>query len=120
MFKKLLLILTLSIIINAKALTPKNIIPYLNSHSFVVVEYWYPDCGYCAQLKPYLDAARRELGGINFATFNTDYDDNAIIRDHYNVHLTPTLVIYKNGIEVSRQISVMSKEDIVNWIKQYR
>jgi thioredoxin-like negative regulator of GroEL len=120
MFKKLLLIVSLCVVINAKALTPKNYTQYINSHNFVLVEFWYPDCPYCTQLKPHLDAALRKLPGINFATFNTDYDDNAVIRDQYNVQVTPTLVIYKNGVEVSRQISDMSTQDIVNWVKQYR
>jgi len=120
MLKKLLLLICLSLAVNAKALTPKNYTSYINSHKFILVEFWYPDCGYCAQLKPYLHAALRHLKGINFATFNTDYDDNAIIRNQYNVKFTPTLIIYKNGAEVSRQISVLSKQDIINWVNKYR
>ena len=118
LLKTVLTFVAFSSIAAALALTPKNISSYLNSHRLVLVEYWYPDCGYCKLLKPNLDAALRRVRGINFATFNTDYDDNAIIRNRYNIEVTPTLVIYKNGVEVSRQIGDLSRDDIVNWIKQ--
>jgi thiol-disulfide isomerase/thioredoxin len=120
MLKLFSLIIAFSLVVFAKVLTPKNITPFLNSHKFVVVEYWYPDCGYCKLLVPHLNAAKRALKGVTFATFNTDIDDNAVIRNRYNVEFTPTLVIYKYGKEVSRQISTLSKQEIVNWIKKYR
>ena len=118
--KKVLLVVLFSVFINAKALNQQTITPFLNSHKFVVVEYWYPDCGYCKLLNPHLNAAKRALKGVTFATFNTDIDDNALIRNRYGVEFTPTLVIYKYGKEVSRQISVLSKQEIINWINRYR
>jgi len=118
LFKLTFVLIFFSSIAAAVALTPKNISSYLNSHRLVLVEYWYPDCGYCKLLKPHLMAALRRVKGIKFATFNVDYDDNAVIRNRYNIEVTPTLVIYKNGVEISRQIGDLSTSEIVNWIKQ--
>lgn len=78
----------------------------------VLVDFWSPTCGHCLALNPNYDAAAEELAGkVKFVkvAFPTGRD----LFRRFGVRGTPTLVLFKEGQEVERQVGAKPTEEIV-------
>ncbi len=72
-------------------------------------------CGPCKRLAPIIDEIASELGS-KIKVANIDIDDNQDIASEYNILSVPTLIIFKNGKEVSRNIGLVSKNALLDFI----
>ena len=82
----------------------------------VVVDFWAPWCGPCKMMAPAFEQAAVELSpNVRLAKLNTE--DEQTIGAHLNIRSIPTMVIFKNGREVSRQAGAMSAADIKSWVQ---
>jgi len=114
--KKLISLLLISLTLNALNLTPKNFNKTLSKHKIVVVEYWAPWCVPCSVLGPEFNRASKELKKeVLMAKYNVDLGG---VREK-GIDTIPTIVIYKNGKEVSRKTEILSAEAIVEWVRSY-
>jgi len=52
-----------------------------------------------------------------FVEYNVDLGGEPLNR--YNIKLLPTMVIFKNGKEVSRDSSVLDSQAIADWVSNY-
>ncbi len=69
----------------------------------VVVDFWAPWCGPCRAIAPILEKLAGEYDGrLTIAKVNTD--ENVVHASRLGIQGIPTLVIFKNGKEVSRMV----------------
>jgi len=102
----------------AKQIGPSNFSDVLAKNQVVIVKFWAPWCMPCSILKPEFNKAKQVLGKkAKFVEYNVDLRGKPL--EKYNITLIPTMVIFKNGKEVSRDSSILDSSSIINWVSQY-
>lgn len=84
----------------------------LNSETKVLVDFNANWCGPCKMLRPILD----EVAGNNVKIVSINIDDESDLVEKYNVSSIPCLVLFDKGIEVKRNIGLISKDEIESMI----
>ncbi|MFT5207277.1 MAG: thioredoxin 1 [Candidatus Omnitrophota bacterium] len=88
----------------------------LKSSVPVVVDLWAPWCGPCRTLGPILEDIATGLDG-KAKIVKLNVDDNADTASKLSVMNIPTLVFFKNGVEVDRAVGVLPKEELLKKIQ---
>lgn len=83
----------------------------------VLIDLWAPWCGPCRMMAPVIDQLAVELAGkVRVAKLNTD--ENPMIGRRFGIQSIPTLLILKNGREVSRLIGAQPKAIIMQKLRE--
>ncbi len=119
--KKLTTLLALSLLLgfsaNARAISLKSYQKEISKPGVTVVEYWAPWCGSCAAFKPAYNAVKRKLGHkVRFLELNVDKVDDVETTFGLKYGL-PTLILFKNGAEVSKLPGGGDVQEVINWIQ---
>jgi thioredoxin 1 len=97
--------------------TDNNFDEVLASHQIVLIDFWADWCSPCKRFSPILDEVSQEY---NVWIGKIDADQNPTSSEKYNVVSLPTVIVFKNGIEVKRTKGAMPKhkfiEEISEWI----
>lgn len=76
----------------------------------VIVDFWAEWCGPCKMLGPVFKELSEEMTDVKFA--KVDVDENQELAAKAAVRGIPTLVLYKNGAEVSRIVGFLPKDQL--------
>ena len=82
----------------------------------VLVDFWATWCGPCHMLAPIVVELAEDLNG-SVAVGKLDVDDNPETAAKYNIRSIPTLILFRDGKEVTRLIGVRSKTELADTIK---
>ena len=77
----------------------------------VVLDCWAPWCGPCRMVGPVIDQLAAEYAGrVKFAKLNTD--ENQRTAGQFSIQSIPTLLFFKGGKLVQRQVGALPKAEI--------
>ena len=87
----------------------------INSEKPVLIDFYGTWCGPCQMLGPILVQVKESLGD-RISIIKIDVDKNQAIAAQHQVRGVPTMILYKNGVQLWRQSGVLSKEQIMKVI----
>lgn len=87
----------------------------LNSDQLVVIDFWAEWCGPCRMVGPIIEELATEYAGK--ATIGkVDVDSNDDITSKYGIRNIPTILFFKNGEIVDKQVGAAPKATLVEKI----
>lgn len=91
----------------------------ISSDKPVLVDFFATWCGPCQALAPILKEVKEELGET-VSIIKIDVDKNQPLAAQYQVRGVPTMMLYQKGQQLWRQSGVVSKEQLIQIIKEKR
>ena len=80
----------------------------------VLVDFFAEWCGPCRMLSPIIDEVATEQ---NIKVIKVNVDNHEDIAKKYGIMSIPTIILFKNGEETNKNIGLLSKEDLLEFIK---
>ena len=91
----------------------------LKNEGLVVVDFFATWCAPCQMLAPVLNELDKKYGDdVEFYKVNIDENQDAAVR--YGVFSVPTLIFFKNGEEIDRQVGYMEEDELANLIEEMK
>jgi len=82
----------------------------------VVVDFWAPWCGPCLAMAPYFEQVSQRLSTkLRFAKLDTEAQPAPAAR--FNIRSIPTLILFRDGVEVARQSGAMDAANLTRWLE---
>ncbi|MDD3079344.1 MAG: thioredoxin [Paludibacter sp.] len=92
----------------ALQLTDENIKEVINSGKPVVVDFWAEWCGPCRMVGPIVEELAKEYEG-QVIIGKMDVDENVETPNTYGIRNIPTILFFKDGQVVDKQIGATQK-----------
>jgi|SRR5574344_1490712 thioredoxin 1 len=100
----------------ALVLTDSNFDEWLNAAEPLIVDFWAEWCGPCKMMAPVVDElAEAYAGKVNIGKL--DVDDNNEISSRYGIRNIPTLLFFKNGQLVDKQVGATQKSALAQKVE---
>jgi thioredoxin 1 len=99
---------------NVITLTDKNFQQQTKSR-VVLVDFWASWCAPCRMMAPVLNDVASELSG-NAHVGKVNIEQYQSLAQRYKVRSIPTLILFKNGVEVNRFVGIKTKEFLLKEI----
>ena len=85
----------------------------LINDELVIVDFFATWCGPCRMLSPVLEEIQDK-----YKIVKVDIDDSNDLAKKYGVMSVPTIIKFKNGEEIDKNIGFLPKEELINWIER--
>ncbi len=82
----------------------------------VLVDLWAPWCRPCLMVAPWLEKLAGEFAGT-LKVVKVNVDDNPRTQARFGAQSIPTMVLLRDGAEVSRQVGAAPLPVLRNWVK---
>lgn len=99
---------------NVLQINKNNFAEVLNSEKPVLLDFYATWCGPCKMLSPILDRLAAEHD--EFVVAKVNVDEAASLASEFGVASIPTLVVFKNGREVARNVGVLPEKRILELV----
>ena len=86
----------------------------LHAEKPVLVDFWASWCGPCMALAPTIDEIAREHSAVTVGKVNVDEEEE--LARQYRIMSIPTLMVFRNGEPVRREVGGKSKEEILEML----
>lgn len=97
-------------------LTDQDFNDKINTDKLVLVDFFATWCGPCRMQGPILERVKAEVGD-QVEIYKLDVDECEQTAKNYGVMSIPTLILFKNGKEVAKNVGLMSQDAILDWIE---
>lgn len=93
-------------------ITDSNFKELLESGKPIVVDFWAQWCGPCLALAPVIEELSKEYEGKAIVG-KLDVDNNPGISSQYGIRNIPTILFFKDGKLVDKQVGAVPKNHLV-------
>jgi len=90
----------------------------INSEQPVLIDFFAEWCGPCKTMSPILKEVAEKVQG-KAKIIKIDVDKNQQVASIYKVRGVPTLILFKNGMQLWRQSGVVSSSELITLINQH-
>jgi len=97
-------------------LNDKNFGDKINQNNLVVVDFFATWCGPCKMMAPIFEDVSKQMDEVSF--FKVDVDESPETAKQFGVMSIPTLVAIKNGKETDRNIGLINREDLEEFVEK--
>lgn len=100
----------------AKEFTDANFDELLSSNKVVVADFWATWCGPCKAMGPSIDELAAEYEGRALIG-KVDVEENNDLAEKYAIRSVPTIIFFKDGEMVDKQVGAVPKAVLESKIK---
>jgi thioredoxin 1 len=100
----------------AKEFTDANFDELLSSNKVVVADFWATWCGPCKAMGPSIDELATEYEGKALIG-KVDVEENNDLAEKYAIRSVPTIIFFKDGEMVDKQVGAVPKAVLESKIK---
>ena len=101
----------------ALEITDNNFKEILAEGSPVVIDFWAPWCGPCKMVGPIIDELAKEYEG-KVIMGKCDVDENSDLPAEFGIRNIPTVLFFKNGELVDKQVGAVGKPASVEKVEK--
>tara|TARA_R110000787_G_scaffold260418_2_gene365645 strand:+ start:258 stop:569 length:312 start_codon:yes stop_codon:yes gene_type:complete len=99
-------------------LNSKNFQDTLKSNKVVMVDFWAAWCGPCKALTPIIKELEEEFSD-KAVVAKVNVDNEPQIASALSIRAMPTIIFFKDGVEIERLVGMSSKSTYSNKINYY-